>query len=83
MKTKDLIELLERNGWKFKRFLVVLGHAGWAPGQLEQELAQNAWLTVPADPELIFGVAPEQRYEAALALLGVALHHLVIHAGHG
>lgn len=64
-------------------FLVVLGHAGWAPGQLEQELAQNAWLSVPADPDLIFGVDPALRYEAALALLGVALHHLVVHSGHG
>lgn len=64
-------------------FLVVLGHAGWAPGQLEQELAQNAWLSVPADPDLIFSVDPALRYESALALLGVALHHLVVHSGHG
>lgn len=85
MRDANLVRVLQAigEGKDPHDFLVVLGHAGWAPGQLEQELAQNAWLTVPADPELIFGVAPEQRYEAALALLGVALHHLVIHAGHG
>jgi len=61
--------------------------SSWArrlgPGSARTGTRAKRLAHVPADPELIFGVAPEQRYEAALALLGVALHHLVIHAGHG
>ena len=42
-----------------RQMLVTLGYAGWAPGQLEYELAQNAWLTVPASPEVIFDLPAE------------------------
>jgi len=50
--------------------LVSLGYAGWESGQLEEEISQNAWLTVPARPDIIFAHAPEERYGAAVALLG-------------
>jgi len=63
-------------------FLVLLGHAGWGEGQLEGEIARNDWLTIPADPELIFATPPEARYEAALARLGVRPGFLVAGAGH-
>ncbi|MHA7879221.1 MAG: YqgE/AlgH family protein [Saccharospirillum sp.] len=52
-------------------FLVCLGCSGWSPGQLEGELKGNAWLTVPADLELIFEEGIETRYDAALKRLGI------------
>lgn len=54
-----------------KRLLLALGYSSWGEGQLESELADNAWLTVPADPAILFEVPLAQRYEQALALLGV------------
>jgi putative transcriptional regulator len=64
------------------QLLVSLGYAGWAPGQLEQEISQNAWLTVPADVDVIFDLAPEDRFAAAMHLLGVNLTHLSDDVGH-
>ena len=64
------------------RILVSLGYAGWAPGQLEQELSQNAWLTVEADMEVIFSLPPEERFGAAMDLLGVDLTRLSDDVGH-
>lgn len=61
---------------------LVLGYAGWGPGQLEQEIADNAWLSVPAAARILFDVPFEQRYEAAVALLGVDLGTLSSQAGH-
>ncbi len=62
--------------------LVSLGYAGWSAGQLEQELAQNAWLTVAADPRIIFDLPPEARLGAAMKLLGVDFTNLSEVAGH-
>ena len=62
--------------------LVALGYAGWDPGQLEAEIAANAWLNVPADPAIIFDTPYEQRWAAATALLGVEPGHLSSYAGH-
>jgi putative transcriptional regulator len=62
--------------------LVTLGYAGWQAGQLEWELAQNAWLTVRADPQIIFGLPPEERLIAAMQLLGVDYASLSEVAGH-
>jgi len=64
------------------RMLVTLGYAGWGAGQLENELAQNAWLSVSADPHIIFDVPPEERYPAALRLLGIDPVMLAGDAGH-
>ena len=49
---------------------VVIGYAGWGPGQLDKEIAASAWLTIDVDPKLIFGVAPEDMWEAAIRRLG-------------
>jgi putative transcriptional regulator len=62
--------------------LVALGYAGWEAGQLEDEVAQNAWLTAPADQQVLFATALDERWEAASALLGVNLLHLSSDAGH-
>jgi putative transcriptional regulator len=64
------------------KLLVTLGYAGWAPGQLENELSQNAWLTVPAAPEVIFDMPFEERLPAAMQLLGIDLASLSEQAGH-
>ena len=53
--------------------LVALGYAGWGPGQLERELVENAWLTLPADPDILFRVPLAQRAQAAAARLGINL----------
>jgi len=62
--------------------MVTLGYAGWGPGQLEDELANNAWLTVPADANIIFNVPCEQRAHAAAAIIGIDLNLLSSNAGH-
>lgn len=62
--------------------LVALGYAGWAAGQLERELAQNAWLTVPCDERILFDTPYEQRWHAAGRLLGVDLTTISSHVGH-
>lgn len=64
------------------KMLVTLGYAGWEAGQLESEIAQNAWLTVEASSEIIFGMAPELRYDAAIHMLGIDLGNLSGEAGH-
>ncbi|HEX7081755.1 MAG TPA: YqgE/AlgH family protein [Gammaproteobacteria bacterium] len=62
--------------------LVALGYAGWDSGQLEAELAANAWLSVPADHRVLFETPFEQRWRAAAGLLGVDIHQLASYAGH-
>lgn len=62
--------------------IVTLGYAGWGAGQLEEELAQNAWLTVPAWPEVLFEMSPEERLPAAMHKLGISFSQLSDVAGH-
>jgi len=51
--------------------VLALGYAGWGPGQVESEIASNAWLTVPAEPELLYGTDPDKAWAAALSKLKV------------
>ena len=53
------------------RFLFCLGYSGWAPDQLENEIARNDWLVVPADPELLFRYSAGERWEQAIRILGI------------
>jgi putative transcriptional regulator len=62
--------------------LLALGYAGWAPGQLDQEIQANGWLTVPADDDLIFGSNLENRWELAMAKMGIDFSKLSGAAGH-
>jgi len=62
--------------------LIALGYAGWAAGQLEQELAENSWLTLPGDSDVIFSTACDKRLSAAAALLGIDMNLISSHAGH-
>ena len=65
-----------------QKSLIALGYAGWGAGQLEQEMADNAWLSVPADPEVIFKLPTEARWQAAASLLGIDLKTLSEDVGH-
>jgi putative transcriptional regulator len=62
--------------------LVALGYAGWGPGQLESEIAQNAWLTAPFDESILFDVPFAQRWHAAGRLLGIDLATISPQVGH-
>lgn len=62
--------------------LLALGYAGWAPGQLEDEIQSNGWLNCPANPELVFDPAVDRKYNRALDSLGVDPSHLVSDSGH-
>ncbi len=61
--------------------LVALGYAGWEAGQLESELAANAWLSVPADPEVVFETPFRERWAAAAGILGVDINQLSAYSG--
>ena len=65
-----------------KRLLVSVGYAGWSAGQLENELLNNGWLTVQADPIILFDLPIEQRLAAAIKLLGFDPLMLSGQAGH-
>ena len=62
--------------------LIALGCAGWGAGQLEEELAANAWLSVPADAGIVFDTPFDQRWSRAAGLLGIDVSSLSIYAGH-
>ena len=79
--SKDILEATG-HGEGPEQIMVALGYAGWGPGQLETEIKQNAWLTVAADPEVIFGLPPEERFAAAMHLLGIDPSMLSEEAGH-
>ena len=79
--SKDVLEALA-TGAGPRKVLVSLGYAAWGEGQLESELAENSWLTVGADPAVIFDTPVEQRYDKALSLLGLEAWTLSPDAGH-
>jgi putative transcriptional regulator len=79
--SKDVLEALS-TGAGPRKVLVTLGYAAWAQGQLESELAENSWLTVEADAQVIFDTPIEHRYDSALALLGLQAWMLSPQAGH-
>ncbi|MFT6957560.1 MAG: putative transcriptional regulator [Halieaceae bacterium] len=62
--------------------LIALGYAGWTAGQLEQELAENSWLTLPADSDIIFSTPHQSRLAAAAAQLGIDMNLISAQAGH-
>jgi putative transcriptional regulator len=65
-----------------QRMLVSIGYSGWSPGQLEDEISRNGWLTVGADPDILFNLPIEERYTAAMRLLGIDPLMLTSEAGH-
>ena len=79
--SKDVLEAMS-TGAGPRRVLVTLGYSSWAQGQLESEVAENSWLTVGADPSVIFDTPVDQRYDRAMALLGLQSWMLSPEAGH-
>lgn len=59
-------------------FRLMLGYAGWGPGQLEREMTEGTWILAPADSQLIFDATTDEIYDRALAALGILRHHLVM-----
>ncbi len=79
--SKDVLEALAEGAGP-RRLLITLGYSAWGEGQLESEIAENAWLTVGADQSVIFETPIHERYDRALALLGVQAWMLSPEAGH-
>ena len=79
--TLDIVRAISR-GEGPVRATMMLGYAGWGPVQLESEITQNGWLTCPARDELIFDKALDDKYDRALALMGVSAAMLSMDAGH-
>ncbi len=79
--SKDVLEAMAEGAGP-EKILVTLGYSGWGAGQLESEIAANAWLTVTAVPEILFDTPADEKYSAALRLLGVDSGQLSGLAGH-
>jgi putative transcriptional regulator len=79
--SRDVLEALS-SGAGPRRVLVTLGYSSWGEGQLESELSENTWLTVPASADVIFDVPMADRYDRALDLLGLKSWMLSPDAGH-
>lgn len=79
--SKDVLEALSTGNGP-RRIFVSLGYSSWGEGQLESELSDNSWLTVAADPAVIFDTPVEERYARALLLLGLESWMLSPEAGH-
>ncbi len=79
--SKDVLEAMASGAGPRKVF-VSLGYASWGEGQLESEITENSWLTVQADPQVIFDTPVEERYDRAMALLGLQSWMLSPDAGH-
>jgi putative transcriptional regulator len=79
--SRDILDAIAR-GEGPDDYLVALGYAGWGAGQLESEMAANAWLTCPADAELLFSVPFEDRWQTGIHRLGVDPAFLASEAGH-
>lgn len=79
--SRDILEAMGA-GQGPRNLIVTLGYAGWDQGQLEHEISENIWLTVPASEHILFDLPPEERLAAAMALLGVDYASLAEGAGH-
>jgi putative transcriptional regulator len=77
----DVLEAVAKGAGP-QRMLVSIGYSGWSPGQLEAEIGRNGWLTVGASADILFDLPIEQRYVAAMKLLGVDPLMLTSEAGH-
>ena len=79
--SKELLRLISLNQGP-SDYLVTLGYSGWEPGQLEEEIKQNDWLTVPANSNVLFNTPITNRWEAAIQLLGIDSTSLSDQSGH-
>lgn len=79
--SQDILKSIARGDGP-KPSLVALGYAGWASGQLESEIAGNAWLSVPLDPAILFDTPVGDRWKAAAELIGIDIRQVTNYAGH-
>lgn len=79
--SRDILQALAAGDGP-ERFLVLLGYSGWSPGQLEQELADNAWLNAPASDAILFDAPIDRRWQAAAGQLGIDLARMSSQTGH-
>jgi putative transcriptional regulator len=79
--SRDILEALAA-GQGPQENIITVGYAGWGPGQLEQELAANSWLTYPADTDMLFQTSPAQLWRTAASALGIDLSLLSGDVGH-
>ncbi len=78
---REILEAISENRGPAE-FLVTLGYAGWAAGQLEQEITENSWLTCPANTDILFNVPFADRVNKAAATLGIDFRLMSGQAGH-
>lgn len=76
--SRDILQAIA-DGQGPEKFIVALGYAGWAPGQLEDEIKENAWLNTDADSDILFDLPIEKRWQQAVSKLGIDISNL--HAG--
>lgn len=79
--SKDILEDMGRGNTP-SHYLLTLGYSGWEAGQLEQELAENSWLVIPADSDILFHTPSHERWQKALKKLGVDAWQIVSDVGH-
>lgn len=79
--SRDVLETLGTEKQP-ENVLVALGYASWEKGQLEQEILENSWLTVPASADILFRTPISERWRAAARLVGVNIHNISVEAGH-
>jgi len=79
--SKDILGVLGTEA-EPNHYLVALGYSGWEPGQLEIELAENSWLTIEADPSVIFETPVKDRWQTAVQMLGIDVAQLSSDIGH-
>lgn len=79
--TMDILRAIA-SGKGPRQAILALGYSGWAAGQLESEIQANGWLHGPSDPEIVFDLELNQKYEQALLKIGVNASHLVSDLGH-
>jgi len=79
--SRDVLAAMARGDGPSDAF-IALGYAGWDSGQLEKEILENAWLSMPANDQLVFALPFDQRWQASWQLLGVDIDKVSLVAGH-
>ena len=79
--TVDILKSIA-NGEGPQKSILALGYAGWEPGQLDQEIQANGWLSLPADNDLVFDAKPNTKWEKAMGKIGIDFNMLSGQAGH-
>lgn len=79
--SRDILGAIAR-GQGPSQAMMILGYAGWGPGQLEAEMRQNSWFNAPADHSIIFHTETERKWRQAAELLGIDANRLSTEVGH-